>query len=600
MPHLKSPSTQTPHLPTARISTLKWVWLFSRAIVSKLAQHRPLNLSEVYNDRHFLRNLLIRVAIACSTLAIAVSAYYGYRAIRFWVLENLKENALLEVQQGVDEIDGWLETAIARIETLANSPDIRSLNWQTIEPYLQLEIDRSPDFFKFFLAYPDGSRYNTAGATPDEGNIRDRSHFQQGIMGNNFISNPVISRSTGVRQINIVTPIWSVPPLHSSRSTPTRQSIRDRSLEAFGLPQGNTESSPVGVLGGSVSSNRVIEVVSRLKYGDDSYAFALNSLGKAIVHRDRSLMSAKERPAASFLDSTNPSLASVAARMVDGERGIELIELDDRWQYVAYVPLANANWSVALVIPRENINNELRPLDSISLATISLAVVLLAVLWQVHAFEKKQLQKSEDLLLNILPAPIADKLKHDRSTIADSIAEATILFADIVGFTPLSAQMPPRELVTLLDRIFSTFDELAERYGLEKIKTIGDAYMVVGGLPLPRSDHAEAIAEMALDMQECIAQFYTGTGQAFQLRIGINTGAVVAGVIGTKKFIYDLWGDAVNMASRMESSALPGKIQVTAATYEKLKHKYSFESRGEIMVKGKGKTLAYWLVSRHR
>lgn len=214
----------------------------------------------------------------------------------------------------------------------------------------------------------------------------------------------------------------------------------------------------------------------------------------------------------------------------------------------------------------------------------------------------KQLQieqeKSERLLLNILPKPIADRLKQGQSVIADSFAEVTVLFADIVGFTRLSAHMSPTELVVLLNGIFSTFDRLAERHRLEKIKTIGDAYMVVGGLPTPRADHAEAISEMALDMQREIVQFKVENGEPLHLRIGIHTGPVVAGVIGTRKFSYDLWGDTVNTASRMESHGLSGGIQVTATTYECLRDKYLFEERGVIQVKSKGEMMTYFLLGR--
>ncbi len=205
-------------------------------------------------------------------------------------------------------------------------------------------------------------------------------------------------------------------------------------------------------------------------------------------------------------------------------------------------------------------------------------------------------EQSERLLLNILPLSIAERLKQDTSAIAEHFDDVTILFADLVGFTPLSTRIKPAELVNLLNEIFSTFDELTEKHGLEKIKTIGDAYMVAGGLPVPKPDHAEAVAQMALDMQGAIAHFQAKYSQQLQIRIGINTGSVVAGVIGTKKFIYDLWGDAVNVASRMESSGVPGKIQVTEATYERLKERYEFEKRGQVAVKGRGDMTTYWLV----
>ena len=214
-------------------------------------------------------------------------------------------------------------------------------------------------------------------------------------------------------------------------------------------------------------------------------------------------------------------------------------------------------------------------------------------------------EQSESLLLNILPQAIAQRLKQDTQAIADYFEEAAILFSDIVGFTPLSARMEPIELVSLLNQMFSTFDELAEKHGLEKIKTIGDAYMVAGGLPVPREECIEAVAEMALDMQAAINDFRTTllpgeeSGEQFQIRIGIHLGPVVAGVIGRKKFIYDLWGDTVNVASRMESSGLPGKIQVTVEVYNRLKNWYQFEERGAIAVKGKGEMTTYWLLDRN-
>jgi adenylate cyclase len=206
--------------------------------------------------------------------------------------------------------------------------------------------------------------------------------------------------------------------------------------------------------------------------------------------------------------------------------------------------------------------------------------------------------KSERLLLNILPRSIAVQLKQEPTAIAEHFEEVSILFADIVGFTPLSERMSAIELVKLLNHIFSDFDRLTEKYGLEKIKTIGDAYMVAGGLPIAKTDHAEAIAAMALEMQVAIGQLQQSHGTSLSIRIGINTGSVVAGVIGLKKFIYDLWGDAVNVASRMESSGEAGKIQVTAVTYDRLKTQYDFERRGKIAVKGKGEMITYWLIGK--
>jgi adenylate cyclase len=207
-------------------------------------------------------------------------------------------------------------------------------------------------------------------------------------------------------------------------------------------------------------------------------------------------------------------------------------------------------------------------------------------------------QKSESLLLNILPKPIAEKLKQEQGIIAESFSEVSVLFADIVGFTQLSASISAIELVHLLNGIFSKFDDLAEKHSLEKIKTIGDSYMVVSGLPTPREDHAEAMAEMALDMKAALEDFKKEFNQDVSIRIGIHSGAVVAGIIGTKKFIYDLWGDTVNTASRMESHGIPNCIQVSEATYERLSDRYLTEQRGLIYVKGKGDMFTYLLKGR--
>jgi adenylate cyclase len=229
------------------------------------------------------------------------------------------------------------------------------------------------------------------------------------------------------------------------------------------------------------------------------------------------------------------------------------------------------------------------------LGVTTVAYVLLQ--YFVRAREREQ-AKSEALLLNVLPAPVAARLKAEEGVIADAHAEVTVLFADIVGFTPLSERLAARDVVVLLDRVFARWDALALRHGVEKIKTIGDAYMAAAGIPLPREDHVEAVADLALAMRPEAELCAAETGLALEVRIGIDTGPVVAGVIGRAKFIYDLWGDTVNTASRMESHAPPGAIQVTERVHERLRHAYQFQPRGQIDVKGKAPMSAYLLEGR--
>jgi len=205
--------------------------------------------------------------------------------------------------------------------------------------------------------------------------------------------------------------------------------------------------------------------------------------------------------------------------------------------------------------------------------------------------------RAEGLLLNILPGSIAARLKASPTTIADQFTEASVLFADVVDFTPRSRDLAPAEVVGMLDRLFSHFDDLAERHDLEKIKTIGDAYMVAAGVPTPRPDHARALALLALDMNEAVSSTGAVGDLGLQVRIGINSGPVVAGVIGRKRFLYDLWGDAVNTASRMESAGTPERIQITQATYELLKDEFVCEPRGTVEVKGKGEMETWYLVA---
>jgi class 3 adenylate cyclase len=219
-------------------------------------------------------------------------------------------------------------------------------------------------------------------------------------------------------------------------------------------------------------------------------------------------------------------------------------------------------------------------------------------LMEAHDKLQAEQERSERLLLNILPGPVAERLKNSNQTIADGFADVTVMFADIVNFTQVAEGMSPNQVFSMLNRIFSSFDELAERLGLEKIKTIGDAYMVAGGLNDGREDYCDAIAEMALAMRDLLRRDFAVNDRHLEVRIGIGTGPVVAGVVGKKKFIYDLWGDTVNIASRITTEGVPGMVHVDVTTYRRLRDHYDFSEAQTLQFKGKGGMTVYRLLGR--
>jgi len=271
----------------------------------------------------------------------------------------------------------------------------------------------------------------------------------------------------------------------------------------------------------------------------------------------------------------------------------------DQWAGVAWFGVFLLSVVYALEIP-----HWVKPIYTLSDPTGNAAINLIAtgivtaagVIYFVHQRDRFQ-RRSDDLLHAILPDQIAARLKDRPGTIANDVASASVLFADVVGFTPMSAAMSPGELVRLLDELFTIFDGLVTELGLEKIKTVGDAYMVAAGVPEARPDHARAIAELALRIRDHVATNPVG-GRRLSLRIGVSSGPLTAGIIGTHKFSYDLWGDTVNTASRMESEGVPGSIQISPSSYELVKEEYVCEPRGPIEVKGKDPMRTYLLISR--
>ena len=243
---------------------------------------------------------------------------------------------------------------------------------------------------------------------------------------------------------------------------------------------------------------------------------------------------------------------------------------------------------------------------SFVLTTVSACVMVVVTIWfalrearRAEAVMEVEYDRSEALLANMLPSSIAARLKDpERNLIADKYDDASVLFADIAGFTERASETPPAKLIRFLNRLYTDFDRLVDKYGLEKIKVSGDSYMVVSGVPWARRDHVEALADLALDMADTVAALTDPYGNTIPLRIGLATGPVVAGVVGSRRFFYDVWGDAVNVASRMESTDAVGRIQVPEAVYERLKSDFVLEERGEVSVKGKGVMRTWYLVGR--
>lgn len=319
--------------------------------------------------KHFKpQRYFMNLVIGGTTLIVSLGAYYSYQLVRHVMLESLQQNAFLEVQQGGDDIDRWLATLKVHVETLANTNVVQAMDWSSAEPYLKTEVLRFSDVYAIAIAKSDGQR-QVIGGKPT--NIKDREYFQKAMAGQTNVSDPLISRAVQLPTISIATPIRS------------------------GL---DTNSSPIGEIHNIVRLDRIAYVVDSLHYGDNSYAFALDSKGGVIAHPNTELMSTPDKPPANLLTSADKSLAAIAQQMVSQQQGIKLLPIDGTWKYVAYLPLKEANWSVALVIPRTNIESQLRSLDIIALVVLGLTGTMIVVLWQVQAREQNQLKKSNELL----------------------------------------------------------------------------------------------------------------------------------------------------------------------------------------------------------
>lgn len=343
-----------------------------------------MSLSRFHHCLYFMhsRRFLVLCSLTGAALAMTTVAVLSYRTARELLLDNLTQQALAQIHQGSAEIDQWLAVRKAEVKMLANSPVVQTLDWSQIEPYYRSELQRNSEFHIFSIALADGWNYNTAkGQTRIS--VKDREWFINGMAGKVSVANPILSRTTGVVQLNVSAPI-----------------------QLTARPQ------PVGVVSGAIPINHILKVVEQLQYGPQSYAFALNSWGVPISHPNPELIGTPEYPAPSFLQSQIPELARLAERMVAHEEGVELVHIDDQWQYVAYVPLKETSWSIALVIPHENLERHLNALNFLATVVGALLVVAIIGIWrQVQAYEQTRTRAAQEALLNRLTTRIRQSLE---------------------------------------------------------------------------------------------------------------------------------------------------------------------------------------------
>jgi hypothetical protein len=363
----------------------------------------PVSRSPSLNPAKLSRSLLTRLIIGGTTILVSLAAYESYQTVRNLLLNNLKDKVFLEVQAGANEIDRWIGLRKAEAETLANSPTLQAMHWAKIQPYLKSEAQRLNSFLELNLVAPDGTFFSLDRGQTNI-NLSDRNHFKRGMAGQSTIADPLISRLHGKHIIVFAAPIWS-----GFRQDSTRRTI--------------------GVTNCVIGIEQLNKVINGLKYGNGSYAFALNSKGAAIVHPNAALMSTLEKPAPSLVDSGDRELAMIAQQMVNRQQKIDLVTLNGIEKYVTFLPLQETNWSVALVIPRENLESQLRLLDVIAFVILALAGTLIGVLVYVQSSEQAQLKKSK------LAADVANQAKSE--FLANMSHELRTPLNGILGYTQI-------------------------------------------------------------------------------------------------------------------------------------------------------------------
>jgi two-component system, NtrC family, sensor kinase len=370
-------SAQPPH----QTKKLRRLW----QKISNSAQLGWQQAHSLWQHRRQRRHLLTLLILGGTALTISTTACISYFVVRGLILDNLKAIALLKLEKGSEEIDKWLSSRKAEIETIAYSPTVRTLDWKLVEPILQGETYRLKEYFLLSLVQADGSVQNTLGTNI---NTKYRQHFQKAMSGNVNVSDPMIGRSSKLSTIIIASPIWALPP---------------------------TPNKVIGVLAGSIKVDQVASVANSLQYGSDSYAFVLNSAGVPIIHPNNKIIGTIDLPTPSFFKSKDPGLAAIARNMTSHQTNIELVKIDNKWVYVAYTPLSEVNWSMALVIPRENIESQLQALNLLTSVVGGLLVpAMLAAIWLIYSSENNRVQAEREAMLNRIAGRIQASLELDK------------------------------------------------------------------------------------------------------------------------------------------------------------------------------------------
>ena len=387
--------------------------------------------SDPYKRRKHQSKSIPLLLVGTMILAVGATAIISYWVVRGIILKSLETTALLELQKAGNEIDQRLATLLSQVEALANSNDVRTLDWSIAEPYLQLELNRLPDFHMFVMAKADGSYYTTKAGLA-KSNLSDRKHFKRALAGETLVDDPVVSRTTGIRQVNIAAPIWSIPLLNRSNLSSEESAKRSESLAFYRLSsKPNQKNQPIGELAAPISVTHLSNVVSQIQLGKNSYAFALDSQGTPIAHPDVRLINQGQ----SFLAAKDPVLATIARSMVNHKEGVELVQMGGKEVYVVYSPLHQAEWSLALVIPRANLEGKLRGLNLLaSVMSMLLVVAVLIALRQMQSFEQLRDRAAREGLLNRMTARIRESL--DLETIWQTTVDevAALLHLDRVIF----------------------------------------------------------------------------------------------------------------------------------------------------------------------